>query len=148
MRSAAIFSRSARSAAMRPESGTRMVARAWNKVPPPHRGADALGRQFLDVGLVGGQHGRHLPQDAGPILADEFERDHRTTGWPGRLLAGMDNHPQTLDLQSLQRALQVIRPVGGRLHPDDSGKLPSKMAHPALQPVAAPIGHAGGDQLH
>ena len=53
-------------------------------------------------------------------------------------MTGVNDDPQALDLQSLQRALQFLRPVGRRLDPDETGKLPPEMAHPTFQPVAAP----------
>ena len=76
--------------------------------------------------------GRH-PVPAGLPGIRWFDRARTRTRWPGhaRSYVGLD-----------------MREIGRDLDPENAGELATQTAHPALQPVAAMVGHPGRHHFH
>jgi hypothetical protein len=62
--------------------------------------------------------------------------------------AALNHDAQSISLQPMERPLQLGQAISRHLESGDAGKAPSQMAHPALQPITAVIGHTGRHQFH
>ena len=129
-------------------AGNRSRADARNSDCPRRRRRDALGVQLLDVHALRGQHAADLAHDPRPILSHELQLHQRpidSAPPPTRSGCTIDSSPAAR--QRLQRRGQRVGAIGIDLDAQDAGKVPGQMRHPALDPIAAMLGHDAGQRL-
>lgn len=113
-----------------------------------HGRAFAAGLEFLNIDAVSGEGTGDLTDDAGPILAEEFEGGDRRwgaglCGWGVRGQADakllVDEPAQSLSERGLT--------LGGDAGTDDAGELATEPCEPAFEPVAVVLGDGGGQEI-
>lgn len=112
-----------------------------------HRRVDTIGGKFFHVDAVLREHAGNLMEDAGAILADEFNGGDGAAGGGGEaeFLAGRDL--QTAFFEPCERGDQRIAFFCGYFDTDDAGKLSAEATHAAFEPVAAMFDDMRGDEF-
>lgn len=112
-----------------------------------HWGAFALGFELFEVDLMTGQGGGNLPDDAGTIVAQEFEagggRQGGRSGW-----LGMDGDGKAFAFQCAERS-QELRFLWSRHRgAQNAGELSAQPGHAALKPIAPVVRDGRGNAIH
>ena len=112
-----------------------------------HRRRQHLGGQALDVDAVLAEQAGDVADDAGAVVAHQFEVDGLALG-AGLRPAGRQQHADALAGQRLQGLLQRRVALAGHGDAQDASELPGHARHAALQPVAALLGDAVRQFFH
>ena len=101
-----------------------------------------------DVHPVAGQGVGNLADNAGSILADQFEQFEGRFVSQGSRLVWEHDHGQTLGRKATEGIGQWLFLFGGDLDAQDAGELTSQTSHSALEPIATVGRNLSGQPIH
>lgn len=112
-----------------------------------HGGAEAFGGEFLDVGAACGEGGGDLADDAGAVLADEF--DAGEAGGEERWgFVAFDEDGEAGGAEGVEGLAEGFLAVVGQGEAEDAGEFAAQAVHAAFEPVALVFGDQRGQTFH